>query len=617
MAKRSGYSQQYFANRRAAMRNGTFIGSARRVPRSRGQTGTVTRAQTAPETTEKKTRAKRTPNTRMVQADGIGVPVPSNMRKATLDKIRALPAGEQGIAVDAAVRAQQRAAAHHARKAAAAANGGGTGGAAAGGPPAGPPPGPTRVRPPRDETRTIGPATPNAPVRQRPPRDETRTINPAAPNAPAGNGLTPEVVAGITDMHDQRFFNLRGATPEQLDLLKERYAQLKAAQYAQDQASMKAGQRDVLPENYFQRGTHAEANEDTPLRPSMPVIRGEGLNPQVGRDYTRENDINKDGVTPNDLTMFDYYKKPTFSTGYDENQVAGYLSNPNGSSRKFATKEDAARAISEVLGSEINGVVWETKRQDKTGPVKFGNRTVHAAAVFNHTYRTIHMGSNDASIFEQAVTKGNYKNSMYRDAIQTYVHESFHAKDPVFKNENDRHELSYGYAHQKTYEVLTEGVVESQARDVAGKLMNTGGRVGTAYPEPTAAVDCLRAHGGEAAFQNVWNQDTYNKRKQAYEGEFGYMVGKHMDNMGFDRGQIQKFVNSMDGNWTEASYDQGKIIDRVLSRVKKVTGELKEDSTMANSTYHNRQMKEIGDYFNSVLKVYKPDAEGPFNHKTR
>jgi hypothetical protein len=99
MAKRSGYSTTYFAARREAMRNGTFIGSARRRQRSKGQTGTLTRTQTVPDTatpTEKKTRAKRTPNTRMVQADGISVPVPSNMRKATLDKIRALPAGEQG-----------------------------------------------------------------------------------------------------------------------------------------------------------------------------------------------------------------------------------------------------------------------------------------------------------------------------------------------------------------------------------------------------------------------------------------------------------------------------------------------------------------------------------------
>jgi hypothetical protein len=137
MAKRSGYSTTYFAARRAARRAG--------IPYS---TNLGTEPNPPP-----KTRASRAgvplgrraaPN--MVSVDGIGVKVPSNMRKSTLDRIRALPDGEQAAAVQRALDSQARAAAHHAKNAPNA--GSGPSGDTGGGTPAAPPQQPGPQAPP-------------------------------------------------------------------------------------------------------------------------------------------------------------------------------------------------------------------------------------------------------------------------------------------------------------------------------------------------------------------------------------------------------------------------------------------------------------------------------------
>jgi hypothetical protein len=184
MAKRSGYSQQYFAARRAAMRNGNFVGGARPYARpSRGQTGTLTGEFGQPK--PRQVRAKRPANAQMVRVDGIAVPVPQGMRKATLDRIRALPPGEQGIAVDAALKAQKRAAAHHARRLAAAAANGGAG--AAGGTTTAAPP----AAPPRNQAPTEAPPRENTPNASLPGLQEPSFSEPVTDGIQVGRDFIP------------------------------------------------------------------------------------------------------------------------------------------------------------------------------------------------------------------------------------------------------------------------------------------------------------------------------------------------------------------------------------------------------------------------------------------
>jgi hypothetical protein len=120
MAKRSGYSSTYFANRRAALRNVRIGPQAERELSLRAVTPT-------------------TPGANMISVPGVSVPVPGNMRQSTIQKIAAAPAAQHAALVATAIAGQQRAAAFHAKQRAAAAGGGGGAGGPGGGTPVSPP----------------------------------------------------------------------------------------------------------------------------------------------------------------------------------------------------------------------------------------------------------------------------------------------------------------------------------------------------------------------------------------------------------------------------------------------------------------------------------------------
>lgn len=101
MAKRSGYSQFYFAKRRALAKQGLPYSS---------------RFAVLPKVRLARKRPPKKPAPTMVSVDGINGKVPSNLRKGTLDRIRNLPASQHAAAITQLIASQQRATAFRNRR---------------------------------------------------------------------------------------------------------------------------------------------------------------------------------------------------------------------------------------------------------------------------------------------------------------------------------------------------------------------------------------------------------------------------------------------------------------------------------------------------------------------